>query len=407
MAAIATTKQGKVEGEEVGGIAVFPRHPVRGASGRRPPLAGAPAARGVVRRARREGVRERSAAELDRERSPAGLLDPRAAERGLPLPEHLDAAHRRRAPTRPGVDPRGRVHPGLGRPIPVRRRAAREARRRRGGDDQLPARRARLPAPAGADRRAHSSTGNEGLRPARGARLGAREHRGLRRRPRERDHLRRVRGRHERGHAARPPQGARPVPQGDPAERRLQHGQHPRARGEDRRALRGEAGSRTQRRRAPRGEHRRDPAGASSARAAARRGSRSRGRRHADAAGRRRRSAAAARAGVAGPRLRGGRAGAGRLDARGVEALHARRSLELHAHRGDRARALRAPDGTGCALRRRVVPQGTQRARRPGHRARDLVASRRTDLPDAGLPGQTSSRTRPASTATCSAGARR
>ena len=57
-------------------------------------------------------------------------------------------------------------------------------------------------------------------RPGRRARVGARQHRGVRRRPRQRHGLRRVGRRDERRHAARHAGRARAVPPGDPAERR-------------------------------------------------------------------------------------------------------------------------------------------------------------------------------------------
>ena len=57
-------------------------------------------------------------------------------------------------------------------------------------------------------------------RPGRGTGMGAREHRLLRRESRRCHDLRRVGRRRERRHAARAARGARPVPEGDAAERR-------------------------------------------------------------------------------------------------------------------------------------------------------------------------------------------
>ena len=57
-------------------------------------------------------------------------------------------------------------------------------------------------------------------RPGRRARVGARQHRGVRRRSRQRHHLRRVGRRHERRHPARPAARRGPVPPGHRPERR-------------------------------------------------------------------------------------------------------------------------------------------------------------------------------------------
>ena len=88
-------------------------------------------------------------------------------------------------------------------------------RRRRHRHDQLPPRGARLPQPARPrrDQLRHA-------RPGRRAQLGPGQHRQLRRRPRQRDHLRRVRRRHERRLADGLARGGRTLPQGDPPERR-------------------------------------------------------------------------------------------------------------------------------------------------------------------------------------------
>ena len=124
----------------------------------------------------------------------------RRAERGLPLPERLRTRRRRCASARAGLDPRRRLHDRLRLAGALRRAAAGAARRRGGGDRELPARRARLPAPRraggrGIRLRRERRTARSGRR----ARLGARQHRRLRRRSRERHDLRRVGGRHERG----------------------------------------------------------------------------------------------------------------------------------------------------------------------------------------------------------------
>ena len=65
------------------------------------------------------------------------------------------------------------------------------------------------------------SSGSEGMLDQVAAlRMGPRQHRRVRRRPRQRHHLRRIGRRHERRNAARDARGARPVPQSDTAKRR-------------------------------------------------------------------------------------------------------------------------------------------------------------------------------------------
>ena len=131
---------------------LLPRHSVCAAADRRAALPRARAGRAVERRARRRGVRRRGAAERARRRRAAGHGGGRAGG-GLPVPERLHARGRRGPPARDGVDPRRRVRARRGVAAALRRPRARAARRRRRGDDQLPARRARLPRPRGAARR--------------------------------------------------------------------------------------------------------------------------------------------------------------------------------------------------------------------------------------------------------------
>ena len=135
----------------------------------------------------------------------------RRAVRGLPEPQRLDAGSRRGTAAGDGLDPgrhvRAQLDGGLRRePLrPGRRRLRRHQLASRRGGVPLSRRRHRQPRPA---------------RPGRGAAVGAGEHRCLRRGPRQRHGLRRVRRRDEHRHAARdaPRRGA--VPAGDPAERR-------------------------------------------------------------------------------------------------------------------------------------------------------------------------------------------
>ncbi len=177
------------------------------------------AAQAVGRRAQGHRVRQllRAGADLRRH----GV--PREAERGLPLPQRVDAGEvGDREAAGHGLDPRRRLQRGrLGRAAPRGHAARAQGRRRRHG--QLPPRRVRLPRPPGADGR----VGPRGLGqlrahgPDRGAAVGARQRRGVRRRPRQRDDLRRVRrlvrGERARRLAARP----RARPPGDRRERRV------------------------------------------------------------------------------------------------------------------------------------------------------------------------------------------
>ena len=172
-------------GQPRGRRARVPRHSLRAAAAGRAASARAAAAGALGGRARGQDLR--------RVGSPDARAPRRAARKpdgdlrgGLSLPERLDARRRRRAPARAGLAPRRRLHHGLGIAADLRRRAARAARRRRRGDDQLPARRARLPPSAGARAR-----GGGLRRPIRACSIRSRrspgcgEHRGLRRRSRE------------------------------------------------------------------------------------------------------------------------------------------------------------------------------------------------------------------------------
>ena len=106
------------------------------------------------------------------------------------------------------------------------RRQPLRPRRRRLRDDQLAGRRRRLPVPGRRRREPRPA------RPDRRARVGARQHRRLRRRSGQRHDLRRVGRRDEHRHAARHAPGRRPVPAGDrPERRRRSRASRPRPRG--------------------------------------------------------------------------------------------------------------------------------------------------------------------------------
>ena len=124
------------------------RYPVRRPSRRRPAVAGAAASRVVERRP--EGPRVRPAVRAGPDLRRHGL--PRPAERGLPVPQRLDAgALAGGEAAGDGLDPRRRLPGRLRRPS---RATTARASRRKGVvvvSHQLPPRRLRLPRAPGAD----------------------------------------------------------------------------------------------------------------------------------------------------------------------------------------------------------------------------------------------------------------
>ena len=141
-----------------------------------------------------------------------------ARRRGLLDAQHLESRAGRRQAAGDVLDSRRWILGWFGRDADLRRTTPRAARRCRGRDDQLSSRRARISLQPGADRRRRSA--QRQLRYARsggGARVGARSHQRVRRRPEQRHHLRRVSRRHERRRAARRGRGRGPLPPSDPA----------------------------------------------------------------------------------------------------------------------------------------------------------------------------------------------
>ena len=157
------------------------------------------------------------------------LPDSPKIERGLPLSERVDVGDNRaeRSPAGHGVDLRRRLQRRRRIEQAQRRRGAREEGRRP-GDVQLSPRAVRLLLASRADegvgpqRVGQSGAGRQHRRAA----MGEGEHRGVRRRPEQRDDLRRV-GRRGDGRRARRLTGRQgPVPSRDQRERRVDGAGH-------------------------------------------------------------------------------------------------------------------------------------------------------------------------------------
>ena len=215
-----TIANGRLEGLQLDGHQAFlgipfaSRRSDRGASARRKPP------ESWSRRARGKRVRKlgRAGHEPD-----AGHRRERATRRGLPVPERVHARGGWREASGIFLDPRRRLHVGFGLGAAVRRCAARDARRCGRGDHPLPPRRARLPLPRRPRRRrmgCHRQRGS--ARPDRRARVGEGEHRGVRRRSRERDDRRRIGGLDGLCDVARHASRTRTLPPRHSAKRRSQ-----------------------------------------------------------------------------------------------------------------------------------------------------------------------------------------
>ena len=164
---------------------------VRRAAGRRAALAAAPTGRVVDRGAGRGSVR----AALHPKRPPRPgprRFDP-PDQRRLPVSQRLDRRRSGRTPAGHGLDSRRRSDGRRRVRLELRRRQP-GAARGRAGHDQLPPRALRLSGASAPDGRIRTPRLRQlrRSRPDRGARVGAAQHRGVRRRPRSRDHLRRI-----------------------------------------------------------------------------------------------------------------------------------------------------------------------------------------------------------------------
>ena len=212
---IATTSSGRVRGAVNDGIT----------SSRASPTVGPPAGRtGSCRR--QAGAVDRRARRARLRADRAAGIDPAASRRSggrrrLPGAERLHAGARHRPAPGDGVAARRRLLHRLGLDRDPRRQQSRAHRRRRRGHHQPPAERVRLHLPRRGGRRRLRALGRRRhARHRRGARVGARQHRPVRRRSEPRHHLRAVGRRPEGGDADGDAHGEGAVPSRDHRERR-------------------------------------------------------------------------------------------------------------------------------------------------------------------------------------------
>ena len=210
-----TTTNGVVEGFVRDGVNRWRSIPYARAAGRSAAVPGAPAGAAVARGSVLPQLRQLRTAT-------AALHDARPRQvpadgRGLPDAQRGDPivvgfATRSGAAAGDVLHPRRRLHPGqFGHPALRRSRAGPPRVRLRVGE--LPPRRPRLSGPVVAvDARGPDRQQPVPARPRHGAGLGSRQHRGLRRRPRQRHHLRRERRGARRCDTARCSRRQRTVP---------------------------------------------------------------------------------------------------------------------------------------------------------------------------------------------------
>ncbi len=215
---------GRPYGEGRGRDVRVPGRPLRGAADRTAPLHASAGRLVLVDGPRRDRVRTELLA------GDVGPWQRRHHERGLPLAQRLYAQGSGvQAAGGHGVHLRGRVRLGL--KLPLRRAGPLGEGTCRPRHDELPTRGARVPRAAGAGQRAHRGAvgSRRDPRPAARAEVGARQHRHLPRRPRERDRVRRVGRGDEHLHSrrvTRKPGSRQPLHHRERSVRRWRDGDH-------------------------------------------------------------------------------------------------------------------------------------------------------------------------------------
>ena len=174
MGATVSIHQGKLEGDDQGGLSVFKGIPFAAppVGARRWLAPEKPAS--WTRSARRSSLRRgRSSEQVDAQRA-LRVRDRRRTIRGLPHAQRLDSRARRQAPARDGLDSRRRLYDRIGLAVALRRLRARAARRHRRRHHQLSPRAAGLPAPGRRDQRQDSvNRQRRNARSSRGAANGS------------------------------------------------------------------------------------------------------------------------------------------------------------------------------------------------------------------------------------------
>ena len=226
---VVEIRSGRIRGGIQDGVRVFRGIPYGADTAGANRFLPARRAAAVDRRARRDRVRTASVSALPPDDSGDRRCADRlgADERGLPSAERLDPVNRNRTTTGDGVVSRRRATHRLGQLDLLRRPGARAKSRRGGRDDHASAERLRAPVAGRPSRRQqqvrrHCQPG--AARSRAGARVGARQHRTVRRRSRKRDDLRAVRRRWKDRDADRLPRRERAVSPRDHHEHAGGHG---------------------------------------------------------------------------------------------------------------------------------------------------------------------------------------